>query len=91
MQSIAKPLLEATEEAIARLLAGETVVQLGSRSVTKVDLMQLIEHRRMLKCELERPKVSILAELGRNRQHRLTLFARLRVALRVLFTGHVSG
>lgn len=68
----ASSLLAQIEEAIEALLTGgHTSYSIGSRSVTKLDLAQLLNERRLLKNEVDRssstsPRVR-LAKFGRVR------------------------
>lgn len=66
----ASSLLSQVEAAISALLTGgASSYSIGSRSVTKLDLAQLFEERRMLQAEVSRSTTGMftLAKMGRKR------------------------
>ena len=66
----ASTLLSQVEAAISALLTGgASSYSIGSRSVTKLDLSQLFEERRMLQAEVSRNTTGMftLAKMGRKR------------------------
>ena len=66
----ASSLLTQVEAAISALLTGgASSYSIGSRSVTKLDLAQLFEERRMLQSEVSRNSTGMftLAKMGRKR------------------------
>lgn len=66
----ASSLLSQVEAAISALLTGgASSYSIGSRSVTKLDLGQLFEERRMLQAEVARSTTGMftLAKMGRKR------------------------
>lgn len=66
----ASSLLTQVEAAISALLTGgASSYSIGSRSVTKLDLAQLFEERRMLQAEVSRSTTGMftLAKMGRKR------------------------